>query len=1347
MTRTALILALLLLGLCAQPAPCPAQDRPWLPEPLARWEGWVLHGQEGALCPPLATDPSRRQCLFPTRLSLAVDASGASFAAVWRVFAPSAVPLPWGQGLWPEDVKVFGKPAPVLADNKQPVVRLEPGEWQVTGRIAWRNRPRHLNVPPQVGVLELSVDKAPVARPAVSADGRVEITGQGPAAEAGDSLRVTVMRLLRDGVPLRVVTLARLEVSGRSRVIDLDGLLLPGTEPMAVRSPVPAGFGPQGRVSVLAGAGRHDVEVESRFTGNPASIGPLRLPFGDELWALEPDQALRELLPSGLAPVDARTSDLPEAWKRHQAFQARDGATLALATARRGEPPAHGGGPAVVRRLWLDADGRGLTAQDRLEGGLDGAWSLSMTPPGELGRVTQGARDLPVVLLGADGPRGVVLRQSAVDLTAEARYPDRGAALPASGWNGRVSSLSAVLELPPGWALFRAAGPDAVSDSWVGRWTLLDVFLALLIPLCAWKLGRPRAALALLGFLALGLHEEGAPVWQWLPLLAALGIGRAAGALRGGAKAAGFLRGLALIVLAIAALPFVLEQARTGLYPQLAAGDGPVLQDAAPAVHRKAAPAPAAKAPTAALRAQEAPAAAPAPDRAANAATAGRGGLEHDPASLVQTGPGLPAWSGTSVRLGWTGPVEPGERLSLTFIPPGVNTLLHFARAALLLLAFGLLARPVPAARPTAALSLLLPLLAALGAALGAATPAAAADYPSAELLGELRVRLLKPAECQPHCAGVSRLAVALDAETLTMTLTAGAAARLALPLPSPGDGWRPGAVLVDGKPAALFGMDGGPWVLLEPGAHTVSITGPSPRGTAFTIASPLPPRMVQVAAPGFSVLGVGPDGALEGGLRFTRLDDAARGGAKVPTAVVKPFVEVERALTLGLEWSVTTTVRRLTGTGEPVTVPVRLLPGESVTSQDVRVQDGVAMAVLGAGQERAVWRSRLDKAPELALAAQDGEELVEVWRLSASPVWEIAFSGLAPVATRDAAGRYAPVWRPWPGETLRLSIVRPAPAPGESLTIDMARLSCTPGERTDQAQLDVRLRSALGGRQVIRLPGDAQVTDVALGGQAAPWTAQAPGEVALTVPPGARDLRVAWRQPSRGLGVLAAPAVDLGHGAANARVTLEVPRDRLVLRVWGDTPFAPAVTLWGALAGMALAALALGRVPFTPLRWPQWLLLGLGLTQVEPLLAAGAAAWLLALGWRRGRTAGPGWLGFDLLQALLAALVLAGLGCLFEAVRSGLLGDPALGVTGNGSTPWRLEWAFGRTDAALPPAGAFTVAVWWYRGLMLAWSLWLAWSLTGWLRWGWESFGAGGAWRKPVFRWPFGRRGASNGG
>jgi hypothetical protein len=40
-----------------------------------------------------------------------------------------------------------------------------------------------------------------------------------------------------------------------------------------------------------------------------------------------------------------------------------------------------------------------------------------------------------------------------------------------------------------------------------------------------------------------------------------------------------------------------------------------------------------------------------------------------------------------------------------------------------------------------------------------------------------------------------------------------------------------------------------------------------------------------------------------------------------------------------------------------------------------------------------------------------------------------------------------------------------------------------------------------------------------------------------------------------------------------------------------------------------------------------------------------------------------------------------------------------------------------------------FSVSIWLYRLAMLAWSLWIAQALLGWLRWGFRQWSAGGHW------------------
>ena len=69
--------------------------------------------------------------------------------------------------------------------------------------------------------------------------------------------------------------------------------------------------------------------------------------------------------------------------------------------------------------------------------------------------------------------------------------------------------------------------------------------------------------------------------------------------------------------------------------------------------------------------------------------------------------------------------------------------------------------------------------------------------------------------------------------------------------------------------------------------------------------------------------------------------------------------------------------------------------------------------------------------------------------------------------------------------------------------------------------------------------------------------------------------------------------------------------------------------------------------------------------------------------------------------------------------------------IDGNGSTAWTLHWTQDRINEGFPRPWVFSLPVWSYRGLMLVWSLWLAYTLLVWLKWGWNCFAKDGAWKK----------------
>jgi hypothetical protein len=151
-------------------------------------------------------------------------------------------------------------------------------------------------------------------------------------------------------------------------------------------------------------------------------------------------------------------------------------------------------------------------------------------------------------------------------------------------------------------------------------------------------------------------------------------------------------------------------------------------------------------------------------------------------------------------------------------------------------------------------------------------------------------------------------------------------------------------------------------------------------------------------------------------------------------------------------------------------------------------------------------------------------------------------------------------------------------------------------------------------------------------------------------------------------------------------------------------------------------------------LRFHHWLLLGLGFSAFAWSAFAFVVLWLIVLGLRARYDSAIAQLSmraFNLLQVALAAITVLALIILISAVPKGLLGLPDMHVIGNGSTAWALNWFADQARTSLPHAGVVSISLWYYKLAMLAWALWLANALIGWLRWVFDAWTKGGYWRK----------------
>lgn len=1328
LVRTVAALLLLLAGL----PEATAADA--TPADLEAWSEWVVHDIEDFGCPVRFNADSRR-CDYPGHLALELDATGGTFSQRWQVFRETRVHLPGSREHWPQAVTLDTAPVAVTDDSGRPVLTLGPGTHTVQGRFHWRQPPPALTIPPAAGLVTLVLDGNAVVQPDIRR-GQLWLNDTRTQTDTVRRADIRVFRKIADTVPLGLSTRIELEISGDQRELALDGALLAGFEPVAIQSQLPARLDAGGRLLLKVRAGRWVVNVDSRLNREVLALGLGALPEpwpAGEIWVFEAQPQLRMLRITQPAGIDASQSALPDAWKALPAYRMEAGTEMTFEQIRRGDPEPEPDQLELARRFWLDFDGDSYTVSDQITGTMSRGWRINAGSGLVPGQVTLDGQP-QLITRNADGAVGVEVRQGNIQLAADSRIENPVRQLSATGWDHDFRKVSAQINVPPGYRVLAISGADRAPTTWLSRWTLLDFFIVLISSIALSKLhGLRWGAIGLVGLVALW-HEPGAPAWIWLNLIATLALLRVVQGMRIHTLVRNYLV-LSSAALLLLALPFMVTQVRDGIYPQLEQA-WQSLGESAPVRQPTALPAPplAQKSVTGALTdyAEERLAGIASMDKRYPASEPERvfDRLVQDPDAKLQTGPGLPEWTWRSYPVTWNGPVQKDQQLSVYLIGPALNLLLNLFRVGMvLLLAWKLIREPLTEllgrnrhAAGSAALMLL-----ALGSF--AAPDTSYAAYPSQELLAALRERLLEPADCLPQCADIERMVLRLGPEQADFALRVHAAANLALPLPVPLHDWTPAAVRVDGIPAeALFRDDSGMlWLYVTAGVHEVSVQGRVSHLRALRLDFPLPPHALSLALEGWTSDGADTQATPPRSLTFTREQVEGETETFDTRSEIPVFAQVSRHLRLGLDWQLVTTVQLASGTALPAVLRIPLVDGEAVVTDAIEVEDGHAVITLSETARTVSWHSTLPQREQLTLTAARDQPWSETWRLEVTPIWNVQLGGIPTIYHQQANGEWQPQWQPWPGEQVTLAITRPQGIEGQTRTIDHSRLMLTPGTRATAAELAFTLRSSQGQQHTVTLPEGAQLESVTLNGRAVPIR-QDGRSVTLPLKPGSQDVVLQWKE-TRGIGWwFDSPDVDLGIPSVNSRVVIKPGYDRWVLLAGGIRQ-GPAVLFWGVLIVVVLVALALGRIRGTPLNTGSWILLGIGLTTVTPFIALLIAAWIFAL-YARGRSDGPADAArFDALQVALVILTVIAVSALFGAVSNGLLGNPQMQIAGNGSSQGLLNWYQDRIDTALPTAWVVSLPVLAYRFLMLAWSMWMAFALIRWLKWGWGCFAHGRVW------------------
>ncbi len=1310
-----------------------------VPAPLKPWIDWVLFDEDTIKCPFLYNSKSEVQCVWPSQLELSLKNTSGKFKQSWLAYNSAWVQIPGDSKRWPQNITVDGRSALVVDRNGKPYIQLKPGSYTIRGEFLWEAIPENLSIAQNTGIIKLSVKGQVVQLPKVQKNGQLWLRdqdiGQVKRTTESDNLELKVFRKITDEVPLLLTTQIEINVSGAHREILLGKALLENFIPLQLKSQLPARIEANGRLRIQIRPGhwvitliaRHPRELTKIQLSRSAQPWPLT-----EIWVFDAKHRIRVVEIQGVQSIDPRQTNLPSNWMNLPAFEMKPDSNMIFKTIRRGDPEPDPNKLSLSRNMWLDFKGTGYTIKDTITGHMSRGWRIESQPELKLGRVTIDKQAQFITQLSNSKNKGIEIRNANINLEADSRFTASISKIPATGWEHDFQKVRTTLHLPPGWKVFSAFGVDNRPNTWLQRWSLLDLFLVLIISISIWRLWGVGWGLISLLTLIMIWHQADSPQFIWLNILAAVALLRVLpkGKLR---HIVSSYRYLSLFFLLIISLPFLVSEIRSGLYPILEFPDQEITNNGVTVATNYQPPQTLMK--QRILSERNSLMVKKSRSPVLNMYEPSQQIAQYDPKANIQTGPGLPKWDWRSIQLRWNGPVQRDQQVFLVLLSPNMNIALHFLHvfflSLLILLMFGLRYNKNNKGKkiqfnPSSVVAFIF-----MSLILFQTDDAMADAYPSKELLSQLKQRLITAPDCTPKCAQIPRMKLNIRNNIITIRLEVHSHSNVSIPLPAQLRNWVPRSILVNGKVAkGVVRLNDELRLNLSKGKHQVILSGPIGNINSLQLPLPLKPNRVEVSASGWSVSGILKNAVPDQQLQIVRNQPrASQLQTNYLDATALPsFVKITRTLHIGLDWKITTTVQRISSSDNAIVFELPLIKGESVTTEGVRVNKNFVQVSLPIRKNTISWNSVLEKQVQIELVASSTNEWVERWKLDVSPIWHVKTSGIPVVRHFSNKEQWYPEWLPWPGERLLIKIQKPLGINGKTLTIDTSELNITPGSRTQDVKLKLSIRSSQGGQHTIVIPNNSTLQSVNINNVQKPIRQNA-RNISIPITPGKQLIEINWRTDKNFKTVFQSPKVDIGIDNVNHSIKVNLAQDRWVLFVGGPR-LGPAVLFWGEIILLVFISIGLGRIKSMPLKSYHWFLLTIGLSQIPLVMALITVGWLFAFLAREQYLNSVNPILFNISQILLGFLTFISLGFLFFAIQHGLLGSPEMQVVGNQSSAYYLNWYQDRANAVLPTAWVLSVPLIVYRLLMLAWALWIAFSLINWLRWGWGCFSKDSLWK-----------------
>lgn len=1313
------------------------------PEQLNNWSDWIKLKHPKLEC--YSHGKNSKLCQWPLSLNLNINNEYIDFSYTLQSQADKQfIQLPGNLETWPQQIKINGKASGVIERNNLPFVKLDKGTHRIEGKIVNHAKLNRLLIPANIAMINTFKHQQKVQ---LSNNNNYLLLNQKVTAQKpeSDRLHIEVFRHYQDGIPSLLETRLKLRVTGKNREEILGKPLLENNELIGVNSPIPVKINAQGELVAQLKAGEYWINLNSRFTKNSKSLKKTANHKNwpnNEFLSVRYNNKIREIEISGTNSIDTQQTNIPHEWKTLPSYLLKDNNQLQIKVLRQGKENPAKNELSLTRKLWLDFNGKGITAKNHLQGKIHQNWRLDSTEDNQLQSAEVNQQAVMITLL--DNKQGIEVRNNNVDINTTSRIENaRNFSL--SGWLSDVNSVRASLELPPGWRIFHATGIEQISGSWISQWSLWTIFIVLIVTAVAKQLFNLAVSALTLLSITLTFYEALSPV-VFIPIFFAL-----YGLLKiSNEKISKIFQVITLLIAAIYILSlsqYTVNTFRTVIYPTVEnpyyynehshhiemhkaskdeayGGEQVILEEVVMTKSRLG---------TSAYR-NEAP-----PKKIESIDN-----YKYAEQDRVQTGIGAPNWNWNSYQLNNYGEVTPEQKVRMYYMSPIITKLWQLAGLlSLFLLSIALFKHIKPLLtlnkQKLTSKKVNVNVMVLTLASVLLSVPSEnvqAQDYPPQFLLEQLEKQLLLPPNCIPNCYGIEKANINIAKQKATIELDLYSAAKVAIPLLKTHNSFSLTAASSNGEALAILKKDQHYFVPLKEGQQKIQLSIELLAGESnFDFFKTI--HQLSVNSNDWTVSGLQKN---KGTKNINLQRKASEEKSKLSSfgnIAINPFVEVQRELVLGTEWQLHTRVIRKAPKSGSFYIKIPLLEGEDLLTQGITVNKKHAQLHF-TNQSIISWNSLISPKEQLNLTANPNSQISEQWKVIPSSIWRINYEGLTEI-NESHFNQLSYTWKPQAEEKLTINIERLNGIEGQTYTIENLKLEHNIASTKNNSLLSIQVKSSIAQTFTFSLPETASINKLTLDNE----TLNTPLSNTVTVNLQAKSqiIDIDFTEENTSKLISYSPQITLPVIASNIYLNTQLAKDQWPLFIYG-TKIGPAMLYWGMLCFIILAAIVLSLL-FKKLNWQLpigfvgWLLLGLGLSTINIYCGFIVALWFLLLGARQHLINAEKLANnlFNGMQVFIVFFSLITLVVIISTIPDGLLSSPDMKVVGNGSSAYNYQYYQDFAQAsAFPETMVVHIPLWIYRGLILLWSLWLSTQLIKWTKWGWQAFSSTTLWKsKPI--------------